>query len=205
MSTWLPNDIKADLIIMRSLQRSQVDERSMKMNNSRDVEREIATLRKSAFVVVTWLALLCVSSLGISIGLLTKWAVAGITHFETQRILLCVAGGTLGSAISALVSAAERISHGWELSGGEKYPAETPKDRFVARMVPLFIIRPFLGSAMGLLVYAGVTSGYLIAVENAGQAIFSRQALLFFSFLGGLFAKTFIEKLRAMFDAFFGK
>lgn len=121
-----------------------------------------------------------------------------------RGILLCVLGGTLGSAISALLSAAERISHGWEFSEGDRYPTPEPKDKFVLRMVPFFLVRPFLGSAMGLLVYAGLTSGYLIAVENAQDATFSRQGLLFFSFLGGLFAKTFIEKLRAMFDTFFG-
>jgi hypothetical protein len=114
-------------------------------------------------------------------------------------------GGTLGSSLSALLSAADRISHGWEFSGGDKYPAAEPRDKFVARMVPFFIVRPFFGSAMGLLVYVGLTGGYLIVVQNAQGATFSREGLLFLAFLGGLFAKTFIEKLRAMFDTLFGK
>ena len=167
-------------------------------------EREIGALRRSASLVVAWLVLMILLSLSLVVALLAKVTLAGISDFSTQRILLCVMGGTLGSSISALLSAADRISHGWEFSGGDKYPAPEPKDKFVARMVPFFIVRPLLGSAMGLLVYAGLTSGYLIAVENAQDATFSRPGLLFFSFLGGLFAKTFIEKLRGMFDTFFG-
>jgi hypothetical protein len=84
-------------------------------------------------------------------------------------------------------------------------PEEEPKDKFVGRMVPFFLIRPFLGSAMGLLVYAGLTAGYLIAVLNPADASFSSEGLFFLSFLGGLFAKTLIEKLREMFDTLFGK
>lgn len=173
------------------------------MTHSETHTREIATLRKLAGLVVSWLVVMILGSLGLAVPILTKL-------FETQdgtsasawRVLLCVVGGTLGSSISALLSAADRISHGWEFSEGDKYPGPEPKDKFVARMVPLFIVRPFIGSAMGLLMYAGLTGGYLIAIENAGSATFSRNGLLFLSFLGGLFAKTFIEKLRAMFDTF---
>jgi hypothetical protein len=41
--------------------------------------------------------------------------------------------------------------------------------------------------------------------EEAQTQNFSQEALLFLTFLAGLFAKTFIEKLRAMFDTLFGK
>ncbi len=58
---------------------------------------------------------------------------------------------------------------------------------------------------MGLLVYAGLTGGFLIAVLNPENASFSDEGLFFLSFLGGLFAKTFIGKLRDMFDTLFGK
>ena len=164
--------------------------------------RETATLRKLAGTVISWLVGMALVSLGVGVALLTEVLSTSAT---AQSIWLCVMGGTLGSSISALISAADRISHGWEFSGGEKYPAPEPRDKFVARMVPWFIVRPFLGSAMGLLVYVGLTGGYLIAVQNAQGATFSREALLFLAFLGGLFAKTFIEKLRAMFETLFGK
>ena len=175
------------------------------MSQEQAQNQEIAALRRSAAVVITWLLLFTIVSLSLTVLFLAKETILGITDLSTQRIMLCVVGGTLGSAMSALVSAVERLSNGWELSGGCKLPAPEPKDKFVARMVPSFLIRPFLGSAIGLFVYAGVTSGYLIAVENPQEATFSRQALLFFAFLAGLFAKTLIEKLRAMFDAFFGR
>ena len=163
---------------------------------------ESVTLRKLAGGVLAWLVVITVVSLGMGVLLLSQPQQAG---FSAPAIWLCVAGGTLGSSISALVSAADRISQGWEFSGGEKYPALGPKEKFVARMVPFFIVRPLLGSAMGLLIYVGLTGGYLIAVQNAQGATFSREGLLFLTFLGGLFAKTFIEKLRAMFDTLFGK
>ena len=167
-----------------------------------DHARESATLRKLAGVVVSWLTAMTLVSLGLGVVLLSQ---APATSPAAPAIWLCVLGGTLGSSVSALLSAGDRISHGWEFSGGTKYPMDEPKDKFVARMVPLFMVRPFLGSAMGLLVYVGLTGGYLIAVQNAQGAAFSREGLLFLAFLGGLFAKTFIEKLRAMFDTLFGK
>jgi hypothetical protein len=111
-------------------------------------------------------------------------------NIHMLNALLCVLGGTLGSSVSALISAADRIARGWEFKDGTKYPKEDPKDKFGARMVPWFIVRPFLGSAMGLLVYVGMKGGYLIAVRNASQGDFSREGLLFLAFLGGLgFAK----------------
>jgi hypothetical protein len=147
-----------------------------------------------------------IGSLSLAMPILTKlFDTPDGSSASAWRVLLCVVGGTLGSSISALVSVVERISHGWEFSGGDKFPGPEPKDKFVARMVPILVVRPFLGSAMGLLMYAGLTGGYLIAIENAGSATFSRNGLLFLSFLSGLFAKTFIEKLRAMFDTLFGK
>ena len=164
--------------------------------------REIRALRIWAAIVVSWLVLFIVVSLGLAVALLAGSLAITV---QLQEILICVAAATLGSGISALVSAAERISHGWEFSGGQPYPAEEPKGKFVARMIPFFMVRPFLGSAMGLLVYAGLTSGYPIAIQNAGQQSFSPPGLFFLAFLGGLFAKTFIEKLRAMFDTLFGK
>lgn len=119
--------------------------------------------------------------------------------------VLSVVGGALGSSVSALVSAAERISHGWELSSGVKYPSDNPKDKFVARMMPFFIIRPFLGAAVGFLAYVGIVGGFLIAMQNADPSNFSSEGLLFITILTGLFAKTFLEKMKAAFDALFGK
>ena len=102
--------------------------------------------------MISKLVPLILFSLSLVAALLAKRTLIGISDPSTERILLCVMGGTLVSCISALLSAAESISNGWEFSDGDKYPAVEPKDKFVARMVSFFIVRPFLGSAMGLLV-----------------------------------------------------
>lgn len=195
------------------------------MSHDESVKQELASLRRLAAVVVAWLVASTILAMGCSVALLHKSPLFGIDDWSVQRTLLCVASGMLGSCISALFSAAERIANGWELASGAKYPPPQPeapdastshakdeqadkagkKDKFVARMVAFFVVRPFLGAAMGLLIYAGVTSGYLIAVEDAASVTFSRNGLLFFSFLAGLFAKTFVEKLRVTFDTLAGK
>lgn len=106
--------------------------------------------------------------------------------------LLCVIGGTLGSSVSALISAADHVSHGWEFKDGIKYPKDEPKDKFVQRMAPWFIVRPFSGSAMGLLVYVGIRGGYLIAVQKgATEDTFSPEGLLFWLFLAGCLPRPF--------------
>lgn len=179
-----------------------VDPDSSKTLSEQDKKKEIRNLKIASTCVVAWLVLVIVASLAFVIALLAHVLSFGQALLP---ILLCVSAGTLGSAISALISVADRTSHGWELSDGTKHPKDNPKDRFVGRMVPLFIVRPFLGSAMGFVVYAGLFSGYLIAIENAKDAMFSPEALAFLSGLAGLFAKTFFEKLRSTFDELFGK
>jgi len=166
------------------------------------VEQEVGELERTSWLVISYLVGVVLACLAVSTVLLTGWSPG---PERLQNILLCVVAGTMGSGVSAAISAADRISHGWELERGTKLPKLEPKDKFVRRMVPFFLIRPFLGSAMGLLVYAGLTAGYLIAVVNSGNASFSDEGLFFLSFLGGLFAKTFIEELRDTFDTLFGK
>ena len=56
----------------------------------------------------------------------------GLGQADLGRLaLLSLVGGTLGSAISCLLSACDRISHGWELREGDKYPHGGAKDKFV--------------------------------------------------------------------------
>ena len=99
------------------------------------------------------------------------------------------------------------LPSGYQASFCRGFAKEEPKDKFLARMSPQFILRPLLGAVMGLLVYGGIIGGYLITVqvENLSITSFRPEGLLFVSLLAGLFAKTFIEKLRDMFDALFGK
>lgn len=172
-------------------------------------KKEGRKLRWTASFVLVWLLVLSLGSIAVGLFLLTADVGKHSLNVDMLNALLCVLGGTLGSSVSALISVANRIANGWEFEDGTKYPKKKPRDKFVARMVPWFIVRPFLGSAMGLLVYVGIKGGYLIAVQNASQGTshgtFSREGLLFFAFLGGLFAKTFLEKLKMTFDSLFGK
>ncbi len=164
--------------------------------------KEVGALKILAGIVVAWLVAVSLASLAGVVAVLTGWLSVAES---VEEMLLCIIAATAGSSISALVSAADRISHGWELSSSRKYPLDEPKDKFVARMAPFFVVRPFLGSAVGFLAYVGIVGGYLIATKNSKKEDFSQEALLFLTFLAGLFAKTFIEKLRAMFDTLFGK
>lgn len=170
--------------------------------------KEITKLRIWAIVVISWLVFLIFLSLAIVL-----WLFLGQNEREPDLLMIatCIAGGTLGSSIAALRSVLARFSHGWEFSDGKKYPVmlvnneEVRKDKFSARMIPFFIARPFLGTAAGLIVYTGMLSGYLISVTNANQEDFSIQGLTFLSILGGMFAKTFFEKLNEIFKAIVGK
>lgn len=157
-----------------------------------------------AVAVLLWLAMIILASV-VAVTLLLGNVIK--LPQGVHAVVLCVIAGVLGSAVSALVSAWERIANGWELASGIKMPTDHPKDKFLARMSAQFFLRPFLGAVMGVLVYSGITGGYLITIqiENLTATQFRPEGLLFVSLLGGVFAKTFIEKLRDMFDALFGK
>jgi hypothetical protein len=114
----------------------------------------------------------------------------------------CVVLGTLGSAVAAVLSAADRVATGWELSDGTPRPKGAKGEKFNARLLPLFIIRPFLGAAMGFVVFAGVKSEWLIKTEQGKE--FPLYRFLFLAILSGLFAKTLLDKLKDLFKALVG-
>jgi len=154
-----------------------------------------------------YLAVALIFSLVYSINQISAFVQTGsnVVAPVMETILFCVYAGTLGSSVMALRSIIERIANGWELSDGTKFPKEKPEDKFVAKMVPGFLVRPFLGSAMGFLVYLAVTGGFWIAISPASSSIeFNPFGLGFLSFLAGLFAKTFLKKLKWVFDHIFG-
>jgi hypothetical protein len=170
------------------------------------IQTELLRLRRLAALVFVVLVIWIVAMLALAVGLLDR-EIAGEPGFA----ILALAGGALGSAVSAVVSAAGRVANGWELSDGKKLPPDDPerppKDMFVAKMAPFFLLRPFLGAATGFLVYVGIVGGVLIAATEPprpGENL-DPYGVLFLSTLGGIFAKTFLEHLRAAFDALFGK
>ncbi len=162
---------------------------------------ELKKLVRCATVVVIWLAICLVGCVGTLAYLLTY-----AKHEEPLLyILISIVGGGLGSSVSALMSVAERVSHGWESRGGYKFPKEGKEDKFVAKMIPIFCIRPLFGATMGIVLYLGIEGGFLLALESPKEVAFSNEGLAFLSVLIGIFAKTFLEKLRAAFDVLFGK
>jgi hypothetical protein len=153
---------------------------------------------------LTYLALMTIASGSFLGALLVDYFTFGL---RVKLLLISVTGGAFGSSISAYVSASQRFADGWENNGGEKWPANVPKDKFVPRQVPQFIYRPFLGAATALMLVLGLVGGYLIAIqlESLSWKSFRPEGLAFLSAIVGLFAKTFIDRVRAMFDALFGK
>jgi hypothetical protein len=167
---------------------------------------EISRLKSYAWrVVITLLVLLVASILFIVLQLAEidpKIPPAAIV-----LVSLCVAAGLAGSVVSTLISVADRYAYGWELEDGTKVPRATgTPDRFNQRMVPWFIIRPFLGSMMGLVIYVALSAGVYSGTINpsSNQSIVSGSQLTFFALLAGLFAKKFLDSLRSAFAAFVG-
>jgi hypothetical protein len=62
-------------------------------------------------------------------------------------------------------------------------------------MVPMFLARPLLGAGTGVLVYFGVRGGLLLTSESTPSP--STEALVFLELLGGLFAKSLVERFEA--------
>jgi hypothetical protein len=71
-------------------------------------------------------------------------------------------------------------------------------------MVPFFYLRPFLGTGMGVLAYAGLAAGLLFTTGSASAAV-RPESVLFAAVVAGLFAKTLIAKLKNSFDQIVGK
>ncbi len=163
---------------------------------------ELSRLIIYATGVIIWLSLCLLGTLFTTVVIYIDTTF--FSNLKYVPLMLCISAGTFGSSIMALLSSAERIAHGWELSKGQKLPRDVPKDKFVAKMIPQFMVRPFLGSAMGFVVYAGIVSGYLTAVKSADVGQFSQLGLIFLATLSGLFDKTLLAKLKIMFKAVIG-
>lgn len=155
-------------------------------------------LKKQARNVIVYLiSLILLCSAGIVWLLLTNvgWSM------NLRAALVSFAAGMLGSGVSAMLSALDRKANGWEFSDGTTYPDDDRKQRFSERMTYFFVARPYLGASVGLLVFVGGVSGFLLNVGNPPDLY----KLTFLSLLAGLFAKTLLEKLKNVFDYLFGK
>jgi len=154
-------------------------------------KEEQPDLDERFFIVIFILAVFIVGSFTtIALGLKN----------EINLFWLCSAAGTLGSTIAALLSCLQRRSNGLEFKNGKKYPKDNPADKFSLRMSTFYILRPLLGLFAGLVVYFGIQ--YILKVELIQD---EQNRYIFWSLMGGLFAKSLIAKLKDLFDALIGK
>jgi hypothetical protein len=70
--------------------------------------------------------------------------------------------------------------------------------------LPLLILLPLLGAALGLVAFAGLVGGFLVASGSSSPS-YSPAGLLFVAALAGMFAPNFIASLARAADAIFGK
>lgn len=170
------------------------------INSASESEKtEINRLQRSAWLLIVWLILLLICSLAFLV-----WALAAVPSTTLLLIGMCTAAGLSGSIVSVLFSMADRLSNGWELESGKKLPENAEKpDMFGRRMIPWFVIRPFLGAVMGLIVYVGLSGGLLMVHVETGSDLAALR-LTFLALLAGLFAKSFLESLKRAFAAFVG-
>ncbi len=174
-------------------------------NNSSKIEEKdaIKRLKRSAWLLIVWFILLLLFSIAFLV-----WGLEENVIYVRLLMGLCLVSGLCGSTIAVLISLVDRFSNGWELEDGKKVPENDKRpDRFGQRMIPWFVIRPFLGAVMGLAVYLGFSSRLLFFYPAGGVADLESTALrlTFFALLAGLFAKSFLESLKRAFAAFVGE
>jgi len=152
-------------------------------------------LQKAAKGLLLYLVVVVVLFLSASVAL-ALWG-SGLLGHAGLQLALAIATGTLGSSVAALLSALDRRAHGWELSNGWKYPQPEPADKFQESMVPIFVVRPLLGSVMGLVLYLYPWPDKLTYVSDV--------SIGFWGFLLGFLAKSFLDVLKGVFKSVFGK
>lgn len=140
---------KAEISTQATQNHNQKDDRQSRHDQNPDRDATfLAITAGSVTVYLTAMLVLSLRAAVLEILALTPTSL-GMAGAEPQTLLLTIYAGALGSSVMALRSVIERIANGWELSDGTKLPASEPEDKFVARMIPGFLARPFLGSAVG--------------------------------------------------------
>jgi hypothetical protein len=162
----------------------------------------LADLRRRAWEVLATLTSTSVGCLAAIVVLMPHT----FSSTDSKRLaVLALLGGALGAAISGLVQTCDRYAAGFELMDGTTWPEhDKPTLRFSERCVPFLVLRPVLGAVMGLIVYAGFIGGFLISTTKAPES-FSPQGMVFIAVLAGLFAKTFLARVRLVFKAMLGE
>ena len=116
---------------------------------------------------------------------LSKEELAEIEAAEQERVAL----GLTRAEYRLLRQAEEEASHSFGFSVFD---------------LPLLILLPLLGAALGLVAFAGFVGGFLVASGSSSPS-YSPTGLLFIAALAGMFAPNFIAALSRAADAIFGK
>jgi IPT/TIG domain len=141
-----------------------------------------------------WTALLGVYFVGFAVllgyALYTLWG-TGLLDPATNKvddvkfILMVIIAGALGSYVHAATSFADFVGN----------------RRLAGSWVWWYILRPFIGIALALVLYFAIRGGLLpLGADVGANSLFSIAAL---SALAGMFSKQATDKLREVFDTFF--
>lgn len=119
------------------------------------------------------------------LGRLTREELAEIAAQEQERDAL----GLTRTEYAMLRKAEDDAAHSWGFSLYD---------------LPLLLLLPLLGAALGLVAFAGLVGGFLVA-SGSSSPTYSPAGLLFVAALAGMFAPNFIASLARAADAIFGK
>ena len=122
-----------------------------------------------------------------------------VTLSPTESLQLALIAGVFGGALSGMRSLNDRIANGWEHENGTREPDPSEsKERFSKALLGGFLARPLLGAGTGVLVLAGAHAGQFETAKTL-------YGIMFWSTVGGLFAKTLLDKLNESFKKVLGK
>jgi len=107
-----------------------------------EANAELARLRWAATALVGWLVVASCAAGFIAVALL--YAPYDIDS-SAYQIVLCLTGGAFGASLAALLSVVTRVSRGWELGDGRRFPAHEPGLPFAGRLAPMYAVRPLFG------------------------------------------------------------
>lgn len=158
------------------------------------VDRETNHLRKLFWITEVVLCGTLVSSLAALLYL--PWLYSCLLD---ETYFIATLAGITGSSISALVSANARYAAGYEFSDGTPYPDQSKKERFNSRLVAGFVTRPLLGAVCGPLVILALAAGLFGSFDLTNHL-----NVALWSGMGGLLAKTLLDKLKDVFANILG-
>ena len=170
--------------------------------NLPEARAELARLRWAATALVGWLVVASCAAGFIAVALL--YAPYDIDS-SAYQIVLCLTGGAFGASLVALLSVVTRVSRGWELGDGRRFPPHEPGLPFAGRLAPMYAVRPLLGAAVGILVYVLLLGLLLIVLSGEAELSFEPIGLLSVALVAGFFAPTFLERVRQTTEAFLGR